>query len=144
MKQKIKLKQVISSLGSLNRLGEKRLPVKLSYRVSKITNKLKPHVEAYGEAIDKLMKEYGQYDTKSGKYLIKTENKKAVDNFIAQSSGLEQEDVEIEFEKIPFAMFEYEVTDYHYDEDSKKESEEKKKATIEPSIFSDIAWLIEE
>lgn len=57
---KVKLSEIVSHVGSIRALQEVKLPVKVSYKISRLASKLDPILESYNQKRNDLIKEYGE------------------------------------------------------------------------------------
>ncbi len=56
---KVKLSEIVESIQPLKSLLEVKLPVKTSYRIKRLTDRLNPIISSYEERQNALVKEYG-------------------------------------------------------------------------------------
>src|SRR5579885_1921127 len=94
----IKLQTLVDTQESLMKLSRVVLPVKISYRVRKVLNKVNSEVKTWQEQRFELIKELGtQTDPKNDTWELKSENNTL---FTKKMKELGDLDVEIDFEKI--------------------------------------------
>ncbi len=72
---KIKLSQIVNSVESLKALLEVKLPVKVSYKLSRLVNKLNGPLEEYNKKRNDLIKEYGEEDPETKNWSVKDAEK---------------------------------------------------------------------
>ncbi len=94
---KLKLKQIVDSKKQIQDLLEIKLPVKISYRINKLVNKLDPELVIYENKRNELIKELGEKVEGTETVQVKTEN---IPKFIEEMNILNDIDVEVDFEKI--------------------------------------------
>lgn len=70
----ITLQKIIESQSGLSKLIDSKLPIKISYKVSKMINKIQPEVRVYEETRQRLVRELGQEDTETKTISVKPEN----------------------------------------------------------------------
>ncbi len=70
----MKLAQLVGSEESLVKLMALKLPVKVSYKLSKLVFKMQPDLKIWQEKRLELFKEYGDHDEKTDLYTVKPEN----------------------------------------------------------------------
>ncbi|MEI6532483.1 MAG: hypothetical protein WCO06_01445 [Candidatus Roizmanbacteria bacterium] len=95
---KVKLSQVVNSSEDIKKLLEVKLPVKVSYRLSRLVSKLQPYLTIYEAKRNELVKEFGEAPDKEGNVKVKDPEK--LKQFMAKFSELLSEDIDIDFEKI--------------------------------------------
>jgi len=98
---KIKLSQLINSVESLKILQETKLPIKISYRINRLINKLEPELKLFYQKRDDLIKELGEKETENGQevFKVKEDNMQA---FLDKQTELVSEEIEIDwFTPIP-------------------------------------------
>jgi len=148
---KIKLKNVISSISALNALSIKKMPISLSFRLSKVNVSLEPNVSSYQKILSKIMEENGiTRNEKTGEFeLIEKLYKRAkaiqqlgnipisleaavkLENFNREHEKLLDQDVTAELPEIKISEFTF------------KDSEGNE-TQFEPFIFTSLCWLIKE
>ena len=90
----MKLNQIIGSQESLSKLLELKLPIKVSYKISKLINKIQPDLKIYEEKRMDLFKEYGILDEEKQVYNLKPEN---IEKFSEDLKTLLDTDIEVDF-----------------------------------------------
>lgn len=93
---KIKLHEIVNSVESLKELQKVDFPVKVSYKIKRLVDKLNPILEAYGTKKNDLIKEYGT--EVDGKVAVTDPEK--IPLFLEKHSELVDVDEEVEFEPI--------------------------------------------
>lgn len=94
----ITLKEVIECQQALRGLLSIKLPIKISYRLTKLNNKLLAEYAVYEEQRISLVKKLGeQVDPKIDSWQVKMEN---IPEYSAEIKKLQEEVVKIDFEKI--------------------------------------------
>lgn len=93
----MKLSDLLQMSPSLQALGALKLPAKVSYRVAKILNKVKPDLTAYEEARMGIFKEMGTPDERGESYSVAPEK---MDEFKAAFEALTAEEVTLDLPKI--------------------------------------------
>ena len=96
----IKLSEVINNVENLKAIQEVKLPVKISYRIARLVNKLQPEANLYEEKRVNLLKELGELDEKGEKYDIKYGTIENQAKFWKEISELLAMEIEIDFTKI--------------------------------------------
>ena len=102
---KIKNQEIVNFANTI--LGDKHLPVRISYAIHKNAASIEPALKAYDEVRKKLIEQYAEKDGEGkpiiadGKYII--ENAEA---FNADMAELNTEEVEIEVHKVSVSEFE--------------------------------------
>lgn len=123
---KLEALDVFNSINSLNLLAAKPLPVKLSYRLSKLIRKIAKEHELLQEVRNKLVEKYGE-ERKEGGYQI-TPDGENWDVYQTEPEELLDEEVELTgMERLPFSEF---------------EKLESINILIEPQVFLSLDWLI--
>ncbi len=72
---KISLKEIVNSTEQIKALLEVKLPVKISYKLSRLANKINPILETFNENRNKLIKEFGEEDPETKNYSVKDPEK---------------------------------------------------------------------
>lgn len=93
---KILLSDVVSQVENIRALQEISFPVKVSYKIKRLVDKLKPILETYNEKRTELVKKYGE-ENEDKSFSVKEENLK---EFYKELSELSSNEEEVEFEKI--------------------------------------------
>ena len=94
---KVSLNEIVSSVDSLRALQEVKFPVKISYRIMRLVNKLDPILKSYNEKRDALIKELGEKN-EEGNFQVKDPEKLKL--FAEKLSELLTTEEEIDFVKI--------------------------------------------
>tara|TARA_R110002051_G_scaffold300138_3_gene367470 strand:+ start:2331 stop:2741 length:411 start_codon:yes stop_codon:yes gene_type:complete len=135
---RIKLKNVISSISALNALSIKKMPISLSFRLSKVNVALEPNVASYQKMLNKIMEENRIFRNKeTGEFeLIENNNEIALNahdvwRFNKEHEELLNQDIEVELPEIKLSEFTF------------KDSEGNE-TQFEPFIFTSLYWLIKE
>lgn len=125
---KITLEKLINSASSnetekspLNKLLDTKLPVKTSYRISRVISKIEPEIKLFNQTRLELIKKHGKEDKETGQYNIP---KKSIEKFTKEINELLTQEIEIDFDCVKI--------------------EELGDITIEPSILVSLDWLITE
>lgn len=98
---KIKLLEVLAELENIKSIQEVKLPVKVSYRIKRLVDKLQPLLNAYEEKRVELVKEFGE---KQEDNTYKVTDSQKLKDFRAKINELQEIEEEIDFEKIPIDM----------------------------------------
>lgn len=100
----MKLKELVTSIESLNALLTEKLPIATSFKLSVFVDKIQPELKAYGEKRDALIKELGtpkldeagketgQYEFKDGK--DKEFNEK-IDELVGQDIAVDMPNIKV-------------------------------------------------
>ena len=94
---KIKLSEIINGEKNIASLQEVKLPVKISYRIKRLVDKLIPILKNYQEEKNKLVIEFGE-KLEEDKYEVTDPIK--LKEFWAKVTELQEIEEEIDFEKI--------------------------------------------
>ncbi len=94
---KIKLADVINNQDNIRALQEVKLPVKISYRIKRLVDRLQSPLKTYEEKRNELVKEFGD-EQEDKTFAVKDPEKLKL--FMAKFNELVQVEEEIEFEKI--------------------------------------------
>ena len=95
---KISIKDVVNNVKNLKALQEVKFPVKISYRIMRIINRLQPILTAYEAKRNELVKEFGDEPDKEGN--IKVTNPEKLKLFSEKLLELLDTYEDVEFEKI--------------------------------------------
>jgi hypothetical protein len=81
---------------------EKDLPVKVSYRIKRLIDKLNPITKVYDEKRVELIKEYGDkvVDEKTGEENTQVKDPEKIKQFMEKVNELQSVEEEVEFDKI--------------------------------------------
>jgi hypothetical protein len=94
----MKIIEIINNTENINQLLQMELPVKVSYRINRIVNKLSPEIKIFNYSVSKLLQKYGKEDTeRKGNYTIKKEN---VEAFNKEFEEIGNTEIKLDFEKI--------------------------------------------
>lgn len=96
----IQLTDLINGQDNLRQLTEIKFPVKVSYRLSKLLNKVTSELSTYEELRTKLITELGTEDKKTKQITVTNEN---LPKFVEELNKLRQVETEIDFQKIKIA-----------------------------------------
>lgn len=91
----IKIKDIVNSQNSLQKLLGVSLPVKVSYKLSKLVTKLQPELDLFNKEKDKLIEKYGEKDDK-GVVSIKQDSPN-MPKFAKEIDELAEMEVSIDF-----------------------------------------------
>jgi len=97
---KIQIKDLLSANESLKLVVKKELPVKCSYRLMRLANKISSELKVFDANRVELLKKYGEKI--KGGFKIKPENK---ENFEKDIEILLNEKLNFDFEPIPLEVF---------------------------------------
>lgn len=99
---KITIKEILENVESLKLLMEKDLPVKVSYRIKRLIDKLNPITKVYDEKRVELIKEYGDkvVDEKTGEENTQVKDPEKIKQFMEKVNDLQSLEEEVEFDKI--------------------------------------------
>jgi hypothetical protein len=95
---KIKLEQIVLNVEQLKALQEVKFPVKVSYRIMRLVNKLQPELNTYETKRNELVKEFGEPADEKGDIRV-TDPKKLV-KFTEKLQELLSLDIEVDFTPI--------------------------------------------
>lgn len=95
----IKLSEVIGNIDSIKALQEVKFPVKVSYRIKRLVDKLEPIVKAYNEKRHAIISELGQPDGK-GNIAIPKEDTEKLAEYAKRLQELLDVEETIDFEKV--------------------------------------------
>jgi len=90
---KLSLKQIVESEKGMIAILETKLPIKIAYRLTKLSNKIRAELAVYNEQRVTLVKRLGEEQTKDN-WQVKPENMK---EFLEEFNKLQDEIVEIDF-----------------------------------------------
>lgn len=88
----MKLQTIINSTQSLRNLMAEKLPIKVSYRLSKLVIKIQPELTVYDEQRMKLVKELGTEE--NGSWVVSPEN---ITKFTDELAKLQELEVDLKF-----------------------------------------------
>lgn len=94
---KIKLSDIVNGVVSINALQEIKLPVKISYRLKRLVDRLTPILKNYDEQRNELIKKLGEKDEEKDTWNVKKEN---LTEFYAELQKVLEIEEDIEWEKI--------------------------------------------
>lgn len=95
---KTTLGELVDSESSLVRLLDIKLPTKISYRISRVINKIKPDLTLFKERQQALIKELGSCtDKEKDNWKVLPEN---LEKYKKEISDLKDEEIDIGFDKI--------------------------------------------
>lgn len=94
---KISLSEVVGNIDNLKALQEVTLPVKVSYKIKRLVNKLEPVLKAYGEKKDDLVREFGELQPDGESKVTDPEKLKLFADKLAELLSTEDE---VDFEPI--------------------------------------------
>jgi len=100
---KIKLSEILASKEALSKILDQELPIKTSFKLTKLVKFLDPELKNIEDHRIKLIKKYGE-ETEEGEVAVK-----GIDNirqFNTEFSSLLDEEIEIDFEPIPIDSLE--------------------------------------
>ena len=95
---KVKLSQIVNSTEDIKKLLEVKFPVKVSYRLGRLVNKLQPELTLYDAKRNELVKEFGDAPDEKGN--IKVTDPEKLKLFMVKLQELLSVDIDIDFEKI--------------------------------------------
>ncbi len=95
---KLKNGEIYNARDPLQKLMEQKFPVKISYGLAKLANKLNPELKAIEDVKNGLIRKYGASDEK-GNVSVKPEQENW-GKFIDEFAELMETDVEVVFEKV--------------------------------------------
>ena len=129
MQEEITIEQAVNTYEGLVEISKRPFPIKLSYRIAKITNKLEKDYLNFMSHRFQLFKKYGDpiKDPKGIEtYSVDNVSGERREKFEAERKIL----LSIEYEKIPLNLFQ--------DKDHQPE------LLLEPYLFCKIEWLLDE
>ncbi|MCK9370955.1 hypothetical protein M0R04_13675 [Candidatus Dojkabacteria bacterium] len=94
----MKLKTILEDLDKLTSLSKIKLPIKVSYWVSRILSKVNSELKSFQEQRNKLIEEYGEQDEKTKQFTVKDPEKLKV--FSKEINELLDVEVELDVKKI--------------------------------------------
>lgn len=95
---KVKLSDLVSSVEQLKAIQEVKIPIKISYRIKRLIDKVESILKVYNDSRNELVKEFGDIDEKT-KNISVTDPEKLKEFAIKLQELLNEED-EIDFDKI--------------------------------------------
>lgn len=93
----IKLSEIVNSTEQLKNLLEVKLPVKISYRINRLVNKLNPILQTYNEKRNDLIKEFGEEQEDKS---ISVKDPEKLKLFAEKLQELLQVEEKLDFDKI--------------------------------------------
>ena len=94
---KLQLKEIINSTEQIKSLLEVKLPIKVSYRLMRLIDKLQPELKIYDDKRNELVKEFG---TKQENGDMKVEDPKKLEEFSKKMVELWDVEVDVDFDKL--------------------------------------------
>lgn len=94
---KIKLQEIISQTENIKSLLQNKLPVKIAYRLNKLSGKIDHELKTYTETKNGLVIEYGEKQENGD---IKVTDPEKLVEFHTKHNELIEMDVELDFEKL--------------------------------------------
>ncbi len=110
MKHQIKLQELPNIINNLNIIAEKDIPIKLSYKLSKLNKKLQEEQKYYEEQNIKIINKYGEKDD-NGELKVNQENNSIpiimdkIQDFQKEMTELNELEFEVEFDPIKIEEF---------------------------------------
>ena len=95
---KIKLSEIVNSTNRIKELLEIKMPIKVSYRINRIVDKLQPILATYDKKRNELVTEYGE---KQENDTIQVTDPEKMKVFIEKITEILEVEEEVDFEKIP-------------------------------------------
>lgn len=96
---KIKIGEVVNSIEQIKALQEVVFPVKISYKISRLVNKLNPELSTYDETRNKLIKEYGEVNSETK--MLEVKDPENIKMFLEKINEVLSTEIELDwFEKI--------------------------------------------
>lgn len=95
MKATVTLRDLDTLSGALSRLGQKELPIRLAFRVTRIMQALEPGIQAYQQAHQELVSRFAV--RKHNQMIVETPN---IPFFNAERTALQDTETEVDFEPI--------------------------------------------
>lgn len=124
----IKLKQAINAVGGLNALQSEKLPIKVSYKISKLANKLAPDLDIFNKKRLDLIKEFGTENKENQTITVDPDKIEEYQKQLKQLEELLETDIEVNFgDGKPFEPI---------------KSAELGNVSIEPKFLNGLDWLI--
>ena len=94
----IKLKEIVNSEKAIKELIKIKFPIKTSYRIKRLFDKIQPDLDTFREKNLELFKKYGTHDSEKDIYLLDIPEN--IPTFNKEFSELVDLDVNLDFEKI--------------------------------------------
>ncbi len=94
---KIKLSEIVNNIENIRALQEVKLPVKVSYRLKRLTDKLQSPLKTYDEKRNELVKEFGD-EQEDKTFAVKDPEKLKL--FMMKFNDLVAIEEEVDFDKI--------------------------------------------
>jgi hypothetical protein len=116
----VKLGVLLDTKEYLRALAAKEIPVRLSYEIAKMLEKIGDEINIFEEQRRKLVMQYGIEET-SGMWKVKDEN---VETYMQDINELREINISLEMEKIPIRAF-------------------GEKINLSPELIIALKWLIE-
>lgn len=93
----IKLKDILNNTESIRSLQTINLPIKISYRIKRLSDKLDPIIKSYEEKRNELIREFG---TENEDKTLSVKNPEKVEQFMAKIMDIQEVEEIVEFEPI--------------------------------------------
>lgn len=101
---KLKLSQLVTSAEALRNLTNTKLPIKISYQLSRLVSEFDTEMKTYDEKRRELITELGTKNLETGETSIDPNNKEVADKFYSEMGKLMDVEVDLKFaEKIKIA-----------------------------------------
>lgn len=94
---KLKLSDMLGSYEATRNLAATKLPVKISYQISRLNSEFDKEMKIYDEKRRALIAEYGEKNEETGDVKIDETNKQAVDKFYKDLTELMEIEIDLQF-----------------------------------------------
>lgn len=98
---KVKISDIVNETENLKTLQTMKLPIKVSYRIMRLINKLQSELTIYDTKRNELIKEFGEVN-EEGNYSVKDPEK--IKEFTEKIKEVLEVEIEIDFEPIDVEM----------------------------------------
>jgi len=100
---KIKLSEILNSKDSIGKLLERELPIRISFRLTKLIKELDPELQIIEKHRIKLVEKYGKKNEENGNTEVSGDS---VADFSKEFNTLLEEELDIDYEPIPISSLE--------------------------------------
>jgi len=97
---KLKNGEIFNAREPLQKLIEEKFPVKVSYGLAKLTNKLNEQLKVIEEVRQGLIKTYGEADTENPQQIRVNQESENFPKFVSELNELFDQEVEVVFDKV--------------------------------------------
>ena len=101
MQNEIRLGDIVGNVSNIQELQKVKLPVKVSYKIMRLANKLDPILKSFNTSKDELIKEFGEKNADDDNYTVKDPIK--LGEYVKKLGELLDTKERVEFTPIPIA-----------------------------------------